>query len=111
MSFKFIKTILFSIIFLFKIIKNKEKLDLPNESLRFLIDSKSSKTAYSKHNNEIKNEEYNLIDRIREINPLEIFKSFSSSAQKENPSFNVRCFWVDLETLRVYDLIKLKTKE
>jgi len=109
MSLKLMNIILFFTIFLFKFIKNEEdQLENNNQPLRFLVDEKSSKIAYTKFKYEP--EEYNLIDRVRELNPLQLFSAIASN-EEENKSFNVRCFWVDLETLRVYDLIKLKTKK
>lgn len=102
----YMKALLFLIIYVLKLIKSDDQLK-DNQSLRFLTDKKSPKLAYSKFQYE--SEEYNLLDRIREISPFELFSKIS--AEEENKSFNVRCFWVDLETLRVYDLIKLKTKK
>lgn len=109
MSLKFMKkTILIFCLFCLNFVKNSlERFD-NDKSLRFLFDKKSEgKHAYAK--NKIIADEYNLIDRVRELNPLELF--YGAAAKEENKSFNVRCFWVDLETLRVYDLIKLKTKK
>jgi hypothetical protein len=117
MSLKYLQTILLSIIFLFKIIKNEDDFEITNKSLKFLIEENKivSKKAYSKNIHDTKinseTEEYNLIDRIKEINPLEIFTSSSTAMLNDNKSFNVRCFWVDLDTFIVYDLIRLKTKE
>ena len=102
-------SILFAILFLINFIKIKTEDELKDNksSLRLLRDQeKSPKLSYSKF--KYKSEEYNLIDRIRELNPVELFYKASAT---ENKSFNVRCFWVDLETLRVYDLVKLKTKK
>ena len=64
MSLKLMNIILFFTIFLFKFIKNEEdQLENNNQPLRFLVDEKSSKIAYTKFKYEP--EEYNLIDRVR----------------------------------------------
>ena len=106
MSYISINSILFVILYLVNFIKNQDELKDNKSSLRYLRDEESQKLGYSKY--QYKSDEYNLFDRIRELNPVDILVKGSAT---ENKSFNVRCFWVDLETLRVYDLVKLKTKK
>lgn len=103
----FLKTILFSIIFLYKSIKSQDYVEI-SDSLRFLNDNKSLRKYSTYSNSQNESEEYNLIDRVKKLNYIDFLSSFG---KEENKDFNVRCFWVDLETLRVYDLIKLKTKK
>lgn len=105
MSFNITKVILLFIFYIFDFSKSDDQLS-KKDSLRFLNEPVSLKRAYTKTKFEA--DELSIIDRIRDISPHEVL---SKLADNENKAFNVRCFWVDLETLRVYDLIKLKTKK
>ena len=112
MAIKFINSILFFIIFLFKYTKNEQLLN-EKESLRFLIDKNiSSKLAL-----DYESDSYSLFDNIREYSKFHLTRLLQAKPTPEpepkedlNPSYNVRCTWIDFKTLTVYDLSKLKSK-
>lgn len=95
---------------------NYIKSDLLNNienlsALRFLMDQNEhidDRITTSVEN--FKKTKYNyFFETIRFMNPLNIFNSQVMLTGEDG--FKVRCFWVDLESFRVYDLSQLKSQK